>query len=103
MMKIAGIQMSCVENKETNLAKAIKLIKLAAEEDSRMVCLPELFNTHWFPREKQDKNFKLAEKISPEFGEEGAVVPTPILRLARAAVEPSKSSKALGEVVPIPK
>ena len=64
MVKIAGIQMSCSEDKTLNLEKAIKLIKLSAEEGIQIVCLPELFNTQWFPRERSKKNFQLAEKVT---------------------------------------
>ncbi|MFH0924198.1 MAG: nitrilase-related carbon-nitrogen hydrolase [bacterium] len=63
MLKIAGIQMSCTEDKGANLEKATKLIRLTVEQDVKIACLPEAFNTHWFPKEKSDKNFQLAEKI----------------------------------------
>ena len=42
-VKTALIQMSCLDNKEQNLNKAILKIKEAAAEGAQIVCLQELF------------------------------------------------------------
>ena len=65
-IKVTGIQMSCVEDKKKNLQKAIQMVELAAERGAKMVCLQELFNTHWFPKDINSGNFDLAEDIDGE-------------------------------------
>jgi N-carbamoylputrescine amidase len=62
-MKLAGIQISCGEDKEKNLEKAIKYAQIAAEEGAHIICFQELFMTHWFPKEMVKNHFSLAEKI----------------------------------------
>jgi N-carbamoylputrescine amidase len=62
-MKLAGIQISCSEDKEKNLEKAIKFAEIASEKGAQIVCFQELFTTHWFPREMEKKHFSLAEKM----------------------------------------
>jgi N-carbamoylputrescine amidase len=64
MLKICGIQMACVEDKEKNLQKAVRLAELAAEKGAKIIGFQELFNTHWFPKDIDRGNFALAEPIS---------------------------------------
>jgi N-carbamoylputrescine amidase len=63
MLKIAGIQMNCIPNKEKNLEKALWLVGLAAESGAKMICLQELFTTHWFPVDINPAHFQLAEEV----------------------------------------
>ena len=63
MIKVAGIQMGCSEDKSKNVDKAINLAKIACEKGANIVCFQEIFNTHWFPKEVEQKNFELAEKV----------------------------------------
>lgn len=65
-MKIAGIQFACTNDKEKNIATAIRLLGVALNEDAKIVCFQELFNQHWFPRERDDSAFELAEEASGE-------------------------------------
>jgi predicted amidohydrolase len=51
LIKLAGIQISCCEEKERNIEKAIKFVQIAVEKGAQMICFQELFTTHWFPRE----------------------------------------------------
>ena len=62
-MKLAGIQISCSEDKEKNLEKAIKFAQIASEKGAHIICFQELFTTHWFPKEMDKSHFSLAEKI----------------------------------------
>ncbi|MDO8427635.1 MAG: carbon-nitrogen hydrolase [Candidatus Diapherotrites archaeon] len=56
--------MSMAENPETNLEKAIQKINQAAQKGAQIICLPELFNTLYFPQvPKNKKFFQYAEKI----------------------------------------
>ncbi len=77
MIKLAGIQISCSEEKERNIEKAIQFAKIAIEKGAHILCFQELFSTHWFPREMDKRHFLLAETT------EG---PT-ILRMKRLAKE----------------
>ena len=63
MIKLAGIQISCCEEKERNIEKAIKLTQIAIEKGANLICFQELFTTHWFPREMNKRYFALAEKM----------------------------------------
>ncbi len=60
-MRIAGVQLSCKKDKEYNLKRAMKLLRFAASKDVQIVCLPQLFNTHWFPAEINPEHFNLSE------------------------------------------
>ena len=62
MIKLAGIQISCCEEKERNIDKAIKFAQIAIEKGAHIICFQELFTTHWFPREMSKTYFSLAEK-----------------------------------------
>ena len=66
MTKVTAIQMECGEDKSKNLKKAIQLIEVAAERGAKAICLQELFNTIWFPKDVNASNFKLAEKADGE-------------------------------------
>ncbi len=63
MVKLAGVQISCSEDKERNLEKAIKFAKIAIEHGAHFICFQELFTTHWFPKEMNQDYFSLAETI----------------------------------------
>ena len=62
MVRLAGIQYYCGEEKDRNLAKALKFAQLAVEEGANVICFAELFTTHWFPREMNPDYFSLAEE-----------------------------------------
>jgi N-carbamoylputrescine amidase len=63
-MKIAGIQFSCSNDKEKNTEKACKMIDMAVEQGAKIVSFQELFNLPWFPRNRNDSAFGLAEEIA---------------------------------------
>lgn len=63
MIKVAGVQMFCSEEKERNVDKAVRLAQIAAEKGAQIICFQELFSTHWFPKEMDRKHFTLAENL----------------------------------------
>ena len=63
VIRIAGIQMACSAFKEKNIERAATLVALAAERGAKIVCLQELFHTHWFPRTIDSTSFELAETM----------------------------------------
>jgi N-carbamoylputrescine amidase len=63
MLKIAGIQMSCVTDKKKNLEKAQYLANIAVEGGAQIICFQELFTTRWFPVDIRRENFNLAEEV----------------------------------------
>ncbi|MGI0090470.1 MAG: nitrilase-related carbon-nitrogen hydrolase [Nitrososphaerales archaeon] len=52
------IQMSMSADKEENLSKSLKMIEEASEGGAQILCLPELFATHYFPQDKKSKGTK---------------------------------------------
>jgi N-carbamoylputrescine amidase len=63
IVKIGTVQMSCTENPEENLAKAVARIKEAAAQGAQIVCLQELFRSLYFCDTEDYDHFKLAEPI----------------------------------------
>jgi len=63
LVKLAGIQLSCCEDKERNIERAIKFTQVAIEKGAQIICFQELFTTHWFPREMDKHHFSYAERI----------------------------------------
>jgi N-carbamoylputrescine amidase len=63
LTKLAGVQISCCEEKERNIEKAVKFAQIAIEKGANLICFQELFTTHWFPREMNKRYFSLAEKM----------------------------------------
>ena len=61
MIKLAGIQLSCSEEKGRNIEKAVRFAEIAIEKGAHIICFQELFTTHWFPREMNKRYFSLAE------------------------------------------
>lgn len=55
------IQMAMSKEREENLSKALRMIDEAASKGAKLVCLPEIFSTRYFPQEKES-NLK-PEKI----------------------------------------
>ncbi len=76
MLRIAGIQLECKRDRSYNLKRALKLLRFAASKEVKIACLPQLFNTHWFPEEINPENFDLAES------EEGPTI-TALREMAR--------------------
>ena len=63
LVKLAGIQIACCEEKERNIEKAVRFTKIAIEKGAHIICFQELFTTHWFPREMNKRYFSLAESV----------------------------------------
>ena len=55
--------MSCTDNKQANLQKAVDKIKEAAAKGAQIVCLQELFTSLYFCDEENYDNFNLAEPV----------------------------------------
>jgi len=60
-IKIAGLQMSCSDNVEKNLKKAVDMAKVAADNGAKVIALQELFYLPWFPAETHEEQFGLAD------------------------------------------
>jgi N-carbamoylputrescine amidase len=63
MVKIAGVQFAGNVDKEVNVQTAIRLVRQAARQGTRIVCLPELFSTMYFCVERRPEYFEWAEPI----------------------------------------
>ena len=62
-VQIGLVQMSCVADVNTNVQRAVKEIKIAAEKGAQIVCLQELFTSLYFCDVEAYENFELAESI----------------------------------------
>jgi N-carbamoylputrescine amidase len=62
-VRIALVQMSCVENPQENLDKAQERIRQAAKGGANIVCLQELFTTLYFCQTEAYEPFGYAEPI----------------------------------------
>jgi N-carbamoylputrescine amidase len=62
-VKVGLIQMSCDQDPDANLAKAISRIGEAAKKGAQIVCLQELFRSRYFCQTEDIALFKLAEPI----------------------------------------
>lgn len=62
-VKVGLVQMSCVADKQQNMAKAEREIRKAAADGAQIVCLQELFLSLYFCDEEDYDNFQLAEAI----------------------------------------
>ena len=62
-VKVGLVQMSCEQQPETNLKKAIARINDAAKRGAQIVCLQELFRSQYFCQTEDIDLFKLAETI----------------------------------------
>lgn len=62
-VKVGMVQMTCTNNKEQNLQKAIEQIRVAAAQGAQIVCLQELFTSLYFCDVEAYENFELAEPI----------------------------------------
>lgn len=61
-MKIAGIQFACTRDTEKNVNNALKLLGVALGEGAKIICFQELFSHYWFPKDRDEAVFSLAEK-----------------------------------------
>jgi len=63
MLKIAGVQFIGEASKDANIETAIRLVRQAAAQGARIVCLSELFSTMYFCVETRREYFDWAEPI----------------------------------------
>lgn len=62
-MRIAAIQMACDKGPDGNLEKAAKWVANAADQGAQVICLPELFRSHYFCQSEDAALFDLAEPV----------------------------------------
>ena len=62
MLKVAAIQMMMGVNKDTNIAKAEKLVREAADNGAKIILLPELFESLYFCKDMDKQYFSWAQE-----------------------------------------
>ncbi|MDH4090450.1 MAG: carbon-nitrogen hydrolase [Cyclobacteriaceae bacterium] len=60
---VGTVQMSCTDNPQENVKKAIEKIREAASRGAQVICLQELFTSLYFCDLEDYENFQLAEPI----------------------------------------
>lgn len=63
LVTIGLIQTSISSNIDANIRKTVGMIREAAKKGAQVVCLPELYNTSYFPVDENREVSKLAETI----------------------------------------
>ena len=61
MVKVSAIQMSMSEDKDSNIAKAQRLVKESAKNGAKIILLPELFEGVYFCKDMDKKYFSWAK------------------------------------------
>ena len=62
-LRLALVQQAAGDDVAANAKRAEEGVRLAAERGARLVCLPELFRTRYFPQVESAEPFALAEAI----------------------------------------
>jgi len=62
-VRVGIIQMSCVQDKEANLTKAVGKIREAVTGGAQIICLQELFTSLYFCDTEDYNHFSLAESV----------------------------------------
>ncbi len=60
---IAVIQLNLNDLAENNLKKCLSWVKKAAAQGAEVICLPELYSSHYFCQSEDTDNFALAEPL----------------------------------------
>jgi N-carbamoylputrescine amidase len=63
MVKVSAIQMSMSEDKNSNLAKAERLVRESASNGAQIILLPELFEGLYFCKDMDEKYFSWAKPL----------------------------------------
>lgn len=73
IVSVALVQTRPVADIKENLQRAAGFVESAARKGARIICLPELYRTHYFPQQRRSNVKKLSETIPGEstrlFGE----------------------------------
>ena len=54
-VKLGLVQMRMVREREKNLNKALEMVRTASRKGAQVVCLPELFDSLYFPQEEKSE------------------------------------------------
>ena len=63
VVQVGLIQMSCTQDPEHNMRKAVDCIREAAERGAQIICLQELFKSIYFCQKEDPAQFALAESV----------------------------------------
>ncbi len=61
--QVAVIQLNLNDVAENNLKKCLTWVKKAAKQGAEVICLPELYSSHYFCQSENTDNFALAESL----------------------------------------
>ncbi len=62
-LKVSAIQMSMSEDKNSNILKAISLVRISAQNGAKIILLPELFESLYFCKDMNIKYFSWAKPL----------------------------------------
>lgn len=58
---VAAVQMQCCEDRKTNIQRAEKFVRMAAEQGANIILLPELFERPYFCQERRYEYYDYAD------------------------------------------
>jgi N-carbamoylputrescine amidase len=62
-VQVGMVQMTCSDDPEANVQKALHKIREAAAQGAQIICLQEIFRTRYFCQSEQYEHFALAEPV----------------------------------------
>lgn len=62
-IKVAAVQMKCVQKTDENISHAVHMVREAAQKGANIILLPELFENQYFCQEKKYENYELASSL----------------------------------------
>ena len=63
MIRVSAIQMAMSEDRESNILKAVSLVRQSAKNGAQIILLPELFETLYFCKDMDKKYLSLASPL----------------------------------------
>lgn len=63
---IGLVQMCMTRDRNENLSKALRLVEQAAKKGAKIISLPELYRTHYFPQKRRGRTIPFHESVPGE-------------------------------------
>ncbi len=60
---VAVVQLNLNDSPDNNLTKCLKWVRDAASKGAEVICIPELYSSHYFCQSEDTENFALAEPL----------------------------------------
>jgi N-carbamoylputrescine amidase len=65
MLRVAAVQMKMGPDRKSNVDAALAWVAKAAAQGAKLIVLPELFESEYFPQTEEEEYFSWAQEVSP--------------------------------------